>query len=77
MNDMIPQRKLFAAILRQGIHDALSIDKPHWWDAIHWIRETDPSWEGSFENVCNLLNIDAPTIRRKVFESVARMLTDN
>jgi len=71
----IGQKNLFAAILKQAIRDAYSVNSTQWWDAIHWFRASDDTaWPGSFVNVCDLLGLDHATIRRKVFEQVTELL---
>src|SRR5215813_2680997 len=66
-----PERRLVIAVLR----DAVDCFQKHLWardrkarqlflDAEEWISSDDRSWPFSFENVCDLLQINAEYLRR-------------
>jgi hypothetical protein len=65
-----PEVRLAAAVLEQAVDD------PVRWrrrgkerctaDAPGWFARTDRAWPFSFENLCELLELDADAVRREV-----------
>jgi len=57
-----PCRSLMVAVLETALEDAR--DFPQRSDAVTWVASTDRWWPFSFENICEMLDIDPGEVRR-------------
>lgn len=72
----LPQRRLMMAVLQTAIDDVRGTahrraaglicpaDPREVERAREWVASTDRSWPFSFENVCEAVGVDAPSLRR-------------
>jgi hypothetical protein len=68
-----PEQRLMAAVLLNAINYyvryAQAVNPRRRWlhaDAARWIGNRDTTWPFSFENICAVLHLDAPTLRRQL-----------
>jgi hypothetical protein len=66
-----PERRLMVAVLEQGVNDYVkhvAARDPKqlelWRDAEEWVEDRDARWLFSFENICNVLDIEPDYVRR-------------
>ena len=69
-----PEKALLAAILEDAIHDYRKYKKARdregkerFRAAAEWIMESAGDWIFSFNNVCELLNLDPDYVRRAIY----------
>jgi hypothetical protein len=79
-----PERRLVAALLEDAVecyqkHLRARDEKARqlFLDAEEWISSDDRSWPFSFENVCDLLQINPTYLRRGLFAWKDRQLSDH
>jgi hypothetical protein len=70
-----PERALLVAILEDGISDYLKYrrardrdGKERFRDAADWVAGSSGDWIFSFDNVCELLDLDPKYVRRLIYE---------
>lgn len=68
-----PERRLMSAVLELGIRDYRNLvagadaSRRSDWNSVHgWLEERDARWLFSFENICNVLGIDADAVRGRL-----------
>jgi hypothetical protein len=72
---LVPERALLLAVLADAIHcflhDRMAHDRvgqQRFREAESWIYRRGRDWPFTFENVCDLLGIEAAYLRRKIIE---------
>ena len=68
-----PERRLMSAVLELGIRDYRILatgedaSRRSDWNSVHgWLEERNARWLFSFENICNVLGIDADAVRGRL-----------
>jgi hypothetical protein len=74
-----PERRLMIAVLEQGINDYVKLlgardpeRVARWREAEEWVEDRDASWLFSFENVCNVLDLEPEYVRRGLHDQKER-----
>ncbi|MGH7796300.1 MAG: hypothetical protein ACREQ2_15630 [Candidatus Binatia bacterium] len=74
-----PERALLAALLQDAIHDYRKFKKARdregrerFREVEEWINESASDWIFSFNNVCELLNLEPDCVRRALHERKRR-----
>ena len=78
-----PEKALLAAILEDAIHDYLRYKrardrdgKERFREAAEWIAGSSSGWTFSFNNVCELLNLDPEYVWRTIRDSAGRTIDE-
>ncbi len=78
---MTSERRLVMAVLYQAIHDLRTFWRPNgpknhqrlYREALRWVVSNDRSWEFSFLNVCDVLDLSVDMLRAELFGENAKM----